>query len=158
VCAWTWRPRDYSSSYLDERVEICYIEDTNVQTANSRPRESHGGVDGTISPEATGGSIAEGSIAGVARASPVRVGLIGAGQMGTDILVQTEQMAGIEVVAAADAIPRTCSPRAALPAAAAAPPKWPTTLAARRPLHLARPPRRLQVLSARSARRQTSTW
>ena len=36
---------------------------------------------------------------------PVRVGLIGAGQMGTDILVQTALMQGIEVVAAADAIP-----------------------------------------------------
>ncbi|MCC6193527.1 MAG: homoserine dehydrogenase [Burkholderiales bacterium] len=36
---------------------------------------------------------------------PVRVGLIGAGQMGTDILVQTALMRGIEVVAAADAIP-----------------------------------------------------
>ena len=36
---------------------------------------------------------------------PVRVGLIGAGQMGTDILVQTALMSGIEVVAAADAIP-----------------------------------------------------
>jgi len=36
---------------------------------------------------------------------PVRVGLIGAGQMGTDIIVQTSLMRGIEVVAAADAIP-----------------------------------------------------
>src|SRR6185436_9779629 len=36
---------------------------------------------------------------------PVRVGLIGAGQMGTDIIVQTALMAGIDVVAAADAIP-----------------------------------------------------
>src|SRR5437870_11559192 len=35
---------------------------------------------------------------------PVRVGLIGAGQMGTDIIVQTAQMKGIEVVAAADAV------------------------------------------------------
>ena len=35
---------------------------------------------------------------------PVRVGLIGAGQMGTDIVMQTAQMAGIEVVAVADAI------------------------------------------------------
>jgi predicted homoserine dehydrogenase-like protein len=33
---------------------------------------------------------------------PVRVGLIGAGQMGTDIIVQAAQMPGIEVVAAAD--------------------------------------------------------
>jgi predicted homoserine dehydrogenase-like protein len=36
---------------------------------------------------------------------PVRVGLIGAGQMGTDIIVQTSLMAGIDVVAAADAVP-----------------------------------------------------
>jgi len=36
---------------------------------------------------------------------PVRVGLVGAGQMGTDIIVQTSLMRGIEVVAAADAIP-----------------------------------------------------
>ncbi len=35
---------------------------------------------------------------------PVRVGLIGAGQMGTDIIVQTALMTGIDVVAAADAI------------------------------------------------------
>ena len=35
----------------------------------------------------------------------MRVGLIGAGQMGTDIIVQTGLMAGIEVVAAADAVP-----------------------------------------------------
>ena len=35
---------------------------------------------------------------------PVRVGLVGAGQMGTDIVMQTAQMAGIEVVAVADAI------------------------------------------------------
>jgi len=40
---------------------------------------------------------------------PVRVGLIGAGQMGTDIIVQTSLMAGIEVVAAADAIPENVS-------------------------------------------------
>jgi len=35
---------------------------------------------------------------------PIRIGLIGAGQMGTDIIVQTALMRGIEVVAAADAI------------------------------------------------------
>ncbi len=40
---------------------------------------------------------------------PVRIGLIGAGQMGTDIIVQTSLMAGIEVVAAADAIPENVS-------------------------------------------------
>ncbi len=36
---------------------------------------------------------------------PVRVGLIGAGQMGTDIIVQIAQMPGIEVVAVADIAP-----------------------------------------------------
>ena len=36
---------------------------------------------------------------------PVRIGLVGAGQMGTDIIVQTHLMTGIEVVAAADAVP-----------------------------------------------------
>jgi predicted homoserine dehydrogenase-like protein len=36
---------------------------------------------------------------------PVRIGLVGAGQMGTDIIVQTALMTGIEVVAAADAVP-----------------------------------------------------
>ena len=35
---------------------------------------------------------------------PVRIGLIGAGQMGTDIVMQAGQMAGIEVVAVADAL------------------------------------------------------
>ena len=33
---------------------------------------------------------------------PVRVGLIGVGQMGTDIVVQIAQMRGIEIVAAAE--------------------------------------------------------
>jgi len=36
---------------------------------------------------------------------PVRVGLIGVGQMGTDIIVQIAQMRGIAVVAAADMVP-----------------------------------------------------
>jgi predicted homoserine dehydrogenase-like protein len=36
---------------------------------------------------------------------PVRVGLIGAGQMGTDLLVQIAMMAGIDVVAACDSTP-----------------------------------------------------
>ena len=35
---------------------------------------------------------------------PIRIGLIGAGQMGTDIIVQTALMQGIDVVAAADAV------------------------------------------------------
>ena len=37
----------------------------------------------------------------------MRIGLIGAGQMGTDIIVQTGLMRGIEVVAAADAVPES---------------------------------------------------
>jgi predicted homoserine dehydrogenase-like protein len=36
---------------------------------------------------------------------PVRVGLIGAGQMGTDIIVQVAQMPGIEIIAVADIAP-----------------------------------------------------
>jgi predicted homoserine dehydrogenase-like protein len=55
--------------------------------------------------ESTGGSVAEGLERRRREGKPVRVGLIGAGQMGTDIVVQTDLMAGIEVVAAADAIP-----------------------------------------------------
>src|ERR1700682_526060 len=57
------------------------------------------------SPNHPGGSIAEGLERRAREGRPVRIGLIGAGQMGTDILVQTELMTGIEVVAAADAIP-----------------------------------------------------
>jgi predicted homoserine dehydrogenase-like protein len=52
----------------------------------------------------TGGSLAEALAIRHAEGRPVRVGLIGAGQMGTDIIVQTALMSGIEVVAAADAI------------------------------------------------------
>ena len=57
------------------------------------------------SPNRTGGSVAEGLDRRRRQGKPVRVGLIGAGQMGTDIIVQTCLMSGIEVVAAADAIP-----------------------------------------------------
>src|SRR4051794_30578529 len=56
-------------------------------------------------PESTGGSIAAALDRPRPPGKPPRIRPIGAGQMGTDILVQTEQMAGIEVVAAADAIP-----------------------------------------------------
>jgi predicted homoserine dehydrogenase-like protein len=56
-------------------------------------------------PNRTGGSVAEGLDRRHRQGKPVRVGLIGAGQMGTDIIVQTDLMVGIEVVAAADAIP-----------------------------------------------------
>ena len=34
--------------------------------------------------------------------NPVRIGLIGTGQMGTDVIAETKMMKGIEVVAAAD--------------------------------------------------------
>ena len=57
------------------------------------------------SPQQLGGSIAEGLERRAREGRPVRIGLIGAGQMGTDIIVQTDLMQGIEVVAAADAIP-----------------------------------------------------
>ena len=58
-----------------------------------------------LSPKHTGGSVAEGLDRRQREGRPVRVGLIGAGQMGTDIIVQTDLMSGIEVVAAADAVP-----------------------------------------------------
>jgi predicted homoserine dehydrogenase-like protein len=44
----------------------------------------------------------------------VRVGLIGAGQMGTDIIVQVSQMPGIEIAAVADIAPDRVSAAAAL--------------------------------------------
>ena len=53
----------------------------------------------------SGESIAEALERRQREGRPVRVGLIGAGQMGTDIIVQTSLMTGIEVVAAADAVP-----------------------------------------------------
>jgi len=65
-------------------MEICSVIVTNVRPAD--------------------GSLAEALDRRQREGTPVRVGLIGAGQMGTDILMQTAQMAGIEVVAAADAI------------------------------------------------------
>ena len=52
-----------------------------------------------------GGSLAEALERRHRDGRPVRMGLIGAGQMGTDILVQVAQMRGIEVVAAADTVP-----------------------------------------------------
>ncbi|WP_291654115.1 SAF domain-containing protein [Bosea sp. (in: a-proteobacteria)] len=45
---------------------------------------------------------------------PVRVGLIGAGQMGTDIVVQISQMTGIEIAAVADIAPDRVAEAAAL--------------------------------------------
>ncbi len=58
-----------------------------------------------IALDRTGGSVAEGLDRRHRQGKPVRVGLIGAGQMGTDIIVQIGLMQGIAVVAAADAIP-----------------------------------------------------
>jgi len=59
----------------------------------------------TVTQRSTASSLAEALHQRARDARPVRVGLIGAGQMGTDIVVQTSLMQGIEVVAAADAIP-----------------------------------------------------
>ena len=56
-------------------------------------------------PNHPGGSIAEELDRRAREGRPVRIGLIGAGQMGTDIIVQTDLMTGIVVVAAADAVP-----------------------------------------------------
>jgi predicted homoserine dehydrogenase-like protein len=56
-------------------------------------------------PTNHGGALAEALDARRREGRPVRIGLIGAGQMGTDILVQVAHMPGIEVVAAADAVP-----------------------------------------------------
>src|SRR6476661_2887048 len=56
-------------------------------------------------PDPSGESVAEALERRQRQGRPVRVGLIGAGQMGTDIIVQTSLMTGIEVVAAADAVP-----------------------------------------------------
>jgi predicted homoserine dehydrogenase-like protein len=50
------------------------------------------------------GSLAEALSERQRQGRPVRVGLVGAGQMGTDIIVQTALMPGIDVVAAADAV------------------------------------------------------
>ena len=61
----------------------------------------------------TGGSLAEALAIRHAEGRPVRVGLIGAGQMGTDIIVQTALMSGIEVVARRPTrSPTTCLRRA----------------------------------------------
>ena len=83
-----------------------------------------------FTPEATGGSIAEGLDRRRRQGKPVRVGLIGAGQMGTDILVQTEQMAGIEVVAAADAIPENVFAACTVAGSGGRPPEMADDLAA----------------------------
>jgi predicted homoserine dehydrogenase-like protein len=63
--------------------------------------------DGMTAPKLQhpGGSLAEALEQRRRDGRPVRIGLIGAGQMGTDILVQVAHMPGIEVVAAADTVP-----------------------------------------------------
>jgi predicted homoserine dehydrogenase-like protein len=47
-------------------------------------------------------NIAEGLRRRAAEGRPVRVGLVGAGEMGTDIVTQVGQMPGIEVAVVAD--------------------------------------------------------
>jgi predicted homoserine dehydrogenase-like protein len=40
-----------------------------------------------------------------AQGKPIRIGLIGAGRMGTDVVAETRMMKGVEVVATADIDP-----------------------------------------------------
>jgi predicted homoserine dehydrogenase-like protein len=75
------------------------------------------------SPDAGSASLAEALDRRQREGRPVRVGLIGAGQMGTDIIVQTSLMAGIEVVAAADAIPETVFTACTIAGGGARPPE-----------------------------------
>src|ERR1700693_3810487 len=63
-----------------------------------------GGHMSTPSMPQPSGSLAEALERRQREGRPIRVGLIGAGQMGTDIVVQTALMQGIDVVAAADAV------------------------------------------------------
>jgi predicted homoserine dehydrogenase-like protein len=65
-------------------------------------------------PLAAGLSLAEALELRQKTGKPVRVGLIGAGQMGTDIVVQVAQMQGIEIAAVADIAPERVSQAAAL--------------------------------------------
>jgi len=58
-----------------------------------------------ITLDRSGGSVAEGLERRHRQGKPVRIGLIGSGQMGTDIIVQVSLMRGIAVVAVADAVP-----------------------------------------------------
>src|SRR3954462_13312695 len=67
-------------------------------------KNAAGGSMSSPSMPQTSGSLAEALARRQREGRPVRVGLIGAGQMGTDIIVQTALMQGIDVVAAADAI------------------------------------------------------
>ena len=75
------------------------------------------------SPDAGSASLAEALDRRQREGRPVRVGLIGAGQMGTDIIVQTSLMAGIEVVAAADAIPENVFTACTIAGGGARPPE-----------------------------------
>ncbi|CAN1488293.1 COG4091 Predicted homoserine dehydrogenase [Rhabdaerophilaceae bacterium] len=65
--------------------------------------------EGNLSPRpmvsTQGMSLADALAEREASGNPVRVGLIGSGQMGTDIVVQIAQMPGIEIVAVADMNP-----------------------------------------------------
>src|SRR6476469_3022671 len=96
----SWRP-----AAIDAGGRWRYVSRTRqMSAARSRgiPHEEHRMAPAT--PD-SGGSIAEALDRRRRTGRPVRIGLIGAGQMGTDILVQTAHMPGIEVVAAADAVP-----------------------------------------------------
>jgi predicted homoserine dehydrogenase-like protein len=86
----------------------------------------------------------------------VRIGLIGAGQMGTDILVQTAHMPGIEVVAAADASPTSCSAACTTAGDGPRARRWDDT-GAGRCRDRARPPRGAPSYPRRLRRAQTST-
>ena len=77
-----------------------------MSTARVHRSDPHKDTAWPPQPSHPGGSLAEALDARRREGRPVRVGLIGAGQMGTDILVQTAHMPGIEVVAAADAVSR----------------------------------------------------
>lgn len=67
-----------------------------------------------LAASASGLSLAEALELREKAGKPVRVGLIGAGQMGTDIVVQVAQMPGIVIAAVADIAPDRVSQAAAL--------------------------------------------
>src|SRR4051794_13887802 len=73
----------------------------SVARTRTNPDEVHMNV--ATTPQSSG-SLSEALERRQREGKPVRIGLIGAGQMGTDIIVQTALMQGIDVVAAADAI------------------------------------------------------
>ena len=69
-------------------------------------------------------SLAEALEARARAHDPVRVGLIGAGQMGTDLVVQIAQMPGIEIVAACDARGERIETACAIAGAGCRPPEF----------------------------------